>query len=95
MSDLSLYKNLQRINRRGDGTKLSLLEELKNRISTDLLMAQLNVDKMSNPLPREQKISDDLEFVNSCINVYETMDGNLTPEAMVTINKINKRYRRV
>ena len=98
MSDLDLHKKLQIINRRGNGSKLSMLEELKIRVSTDLLLIQLRTDdsRYTNDriVTKEKMAEDDLENVESCIKIYE--DGHtLNGDAMIKINEINKRYRRI
>lgn len=94
MSDLDLLKKFQKIDRRGAGTKLSMLKELKNKISTDLLILQLRTDPNNTKETTETLMQSDLEHIDSCVKIYE--DGFvLNAEAMLKVNEINKRYRRI
>ena len=89
MNGLELFRRLKEAElvKLSEERHFSGLADLKCRIETDILLAQVSIG-VENLAEHERN----LEFVEKCIDKYEKKI--LTPDDMKEINFLNRKYRR-
>ena len=90
MNGLELFKKLKEIDTgiASEKRHFSGLSDLKGRIETDILLAEVSVG-IENLTEHKRNLG----FVERCIDKYEKKI--LTPDDMKEINLLNRKYQRM